>query len=229
MSFTKLTLDQFSSSINKIFNETSSDNDLSEILENLNSLMEISEKFTNLDSELEFYWNEIISDIISVIYCGISGQYRLAISGLRNILELACSAFFYLDHKIELKLYVNENFKADKYVSTIIHDYNFFKTNYIRTFNPQIDSIQTKDDSVSIYLNTTYAKLCDVVHGRYKSLIKKDKLAIGYSKMHFKKFEDSYVFTLSAIAILYVLRFNDFSNEEIIKLANKSGSLKLKV
>lgn len=227
MSFSKITLDHFSSSINNIFNETSLDNDLTKILEYLNSLIEISERFTEKDLELGFYWNEIISDIISVIYCGVSGQYRLAISGLRNTLELACSAFFYLDHKIELKLFMNENFKADKYVSAIINDYSFFKSNYIRTFNSNIDSIQVKEDSVSSYLNVTYAKLCDVVHGRYKSLTKTDKLTIEYSKPQFKRFEKTYFCTLSAIATMYVLRFNDFSNGEIVKLANESITFKM--
>ena len=227
MSYTKLTLEQFSSSINKIFNETLSDNDLANILEYLNTLFEISEKFITRDEDLEFYWNEIISDIISVIYCGTSGQYRLAISGLRNTLELACSAFYYLDHKVELKLFMNENFKADKYVSSLIHEYHFFKTNYIRTFNDNIDSIQVKEDSVSSFLNLTYSKLCDVVHGRYNSLTKTDNLTIEYSQSLYKKFEKSYTCTLSSIATLYILRFNDFSNTEICNLALKSKTLNL--
>lgn len=227
MSFTKQTLEHFLSSINKIFNETLKDNDLTNILEYLNCLIEIQERFTINDTELDFYWNEIVSDVISLINCGISGQYRLAISGLRNTLELACSAFFYLDHKIELKLYVNEDFKADKYVSSIVSEYHFFKTNYIKTFNSDITTLQTKDDSVSSYLNLTYGKLCDVVHGRYKSLTKSDKLKIEYSKDQFKKFEKMYICTLSAIATMYVLRFNDFTNSDLNNLAKQSQTINL--
>jgi len=227
MSFTKQTLEHFSHSIKDIFDETLKDNDLSVILEHLNSLFEIQERFKSQDQELNFYWNEIVSDVISLINCGISGQYRLAITGLRNTLELACSAFFYLDHKIELKLYINEDFKADKYVSAIVNDYHFFKTNYIKTFNPNITSLQKQEDSVSSYLNFTYGKLCDVVHGRYKSLTKTSELKIEYSKEQFKRFEKMFICTLSAIATMYVLRFNDFSNEELNKLAKESKTINI--
>jgi hypothetical protein len=227
MSYTKQTLEHFSKSINKIFDETLADNDLTSALEHLNTLLEIKERFTKKDTELEFYWNEIISDTISLMHCGISGQYRLAITGLRNTLELACSAFFYLDHKIELKLYVNEDFKADKYVSSIIHEFHFYKTTYIKTFNSKIGTIQVKEDSVSSYLNLTYAKLCDVVHGRYKSLTKANKLTVEYSKEQFKKFEKSYVCTLGAIATLYVLRFDDFTSKEINDLVKNTNTLNI--
>jgi len=227
MSYTKQTLSHFSKSINAIFEETLSDNDLTTILEYLNTLIEINDRFLAKDKELEFYWNEIISDTISSMHCGISGQYRLAITGLRNTLELACSAFFYLDHKIELKLYVNENFKADKYVSSIVHEYHFFKTNYINTFNGKIVDLQTQEDSVSSYLNLTYGKLCDVVHGRFKSLTKADKLQVEYSKDQFKKFEKSYKCTLGAIAALYVLRFDDFTSKEINSLVMETNTLNI--
>ncbi len=227
MSYTKQTLELFSSSINKIFDETLSDNDLSEILNYLNSLIEISERFIKKDSELGFYWNEIISDVLSVIHSGISGQYRLATTGLRNTLELVCSTFFYFDHKIELYLFINADFKADKYVSTLTNEYNFFKTNYIKSFNADIVRIQKNENSVSNYLNLTYGILCDVVHGRYKSLTKIDNNSIKYSKEQFKKFEKAYISTLSAIAVLYVLRFNDYSNPEINTLAKKSNTINL--
>lgn len=227
MSYTKHTLEHFSESINAIFRNTIDDNDLSIILQDLNSLIEIGEKFSLKDSNLEFYWNEIIADAISIINCGLSGQYRIAISGLRNILELACSAFFYLDHKIELSLYVNENFKSETYVSSIIHNFHFFKTIYIKTFYPDILSLQSSTDSVSCYLNLTYGKLSDVVHGRYKSLTKGNNLSVEYSKAEFKKFETMYFYTLSAIATLYILRFNDFENTEIVELAKKSKTLNI--
>lgn len=196
-------------------------------MEYLNTLIEINDRFVFKDKDLEFYWNEIISDTISLIHCGISGQYRLAITGLRNTLELACNAFFYLDHKIELKLYVNENFKANKYVSSIIHEYHFFKTTYINTFNGKIGTLQTQEDSVSSYLNLTYGKLCDVVHGRYKSLTKADNLTVEYSKEQFKKFETSYKCTLGVIATLYVLRFDDFTSNEINTLVKETNTINI--
>jgi len=227
MSYTKHTLKLFSKSINDIFDKTLSDNDLSTVLEYLNTLIEINDRFVTKDKELDFFWNEIISDTISLLHCGISGQYRLAITGLRNVLELACSAFFYLDHKIELKLFVNENFKADKYVSFIVQEYNFFKTNYINTFCENIRTIQTLENSVSSYLILTYGKLCDVVHGRYKSLTKAEKLTVEYSKVQFKKFEKSYKCTLGVIATLYVLRFDDFTSIEINSLVKETSTLNI--
>jgi hypothetical protein len=218
MSFSKQTLEQLSTAINQIVVKSQNDNDLTKILESLNSLIEIGERFNKKDNDLEFYWNEIISDTVSVIYCGVSGQYRLAIVGLRNILEMACCAFFYYDHKIELRLFIAEDSKADKYVSTLINDYHFFETQYIRVFYKDIENIQIQTDSISSFLRQTYGKLCDVVHGRYKALTKQDKLIIEYSKPLFKKFEKSYISTLSVIATLYVLRFNDLTNDEIKNL-----------
>ncbi len=227
MSYTKQTLEHLFKSNSKIFEETLDKTDLTDVLKHLNSLIEISDKVTQYDEELKPIWNEIISDTISIIYSSTSGHYRLAISGLRNILELGCNVFFYIDHKIEYKLYTDSNFKADKYVSSIINDYHFFKTEYIKTFNSSIETNQKKTDSCSQYLNTTYAKLCDVVHGRYHTLTKQTDLTIKFDLGLFKKFESMYKFTLSAIALMYVLRFNDTSNEDITELAKFSNTINI--
>lgn len=227
MSYTKQTIEHLFNANSKIFTETLENSDLTDILNNLNSIIEISDAFTDKDSDLKPIWNEIVSDIISIVFSAISGHYRLAISGLRNVLELGCNAFFYLDHKIEYKLYSNSDFKADKYVSTITNEYHFFKTEYIKAFNPNIESIQVKVDSCSGYLNTTYAKLCDVVHGRYKSLTKQNNLKIEYNHGLFKKFETMYNYTLSAIALMYVLRFNETENKNLDNLVKISKAIKL--
>lgn len=227
MSYTKQTLELLFKSNSKIFEETLDKNDLTKILANLNAIIEISEAFNQLDNDIEPIWNEILSDIISIIYASTSGHYRLAISGLRNVLELGCNAFFYLDHKIEYKLYSDSNFKADKYVSSIINDYHFFKTEYIKTFNPSIETIEKKQDSCSSYLSLTYAKLCDVVHGRYQTLTKQTDLKIEFDLSLFKKFEAMYNFTLSAIAMMYVLRFNDTSNQVLNDLVKVSNTINI--
>lgn len=227
MSFTKQTLQHITGSIGIIQSKTIDDNDLTDILETLNSIIEIGELISSSDEEIAFYWNEIISDSISVIFDAVSGQYRLSISGLRNILELACHSFYFLDHKIELNLFINENSKADKYVSTLISNHLFFTTSYIKTFCPNIDNLQTKEDSVSSCLNNNYIKLCDVVHGRYQTLTKTDYLKIDYSKELFKKFETAFLNTLSIISVMYILRFNDFTKDSIIALAKKTNVIKL--
>jgi hypothetical protein len=228
MSYTKQTLESLlKANSDSIFKETLEQNDLTEILNNLNNIIDLSESFNRVDNDIQPLWNEIISDIISIIFSSLSGHYRLSISGLRNLLELACSAFFYLDHKIEYKLYSNADFIADKYVSSMINDYHFFKTEYIKTFNNSIETIEVKPDSCSSYLTLTYKKLCDVVHGRYKTLTKTDNLIIEYNHNLFKKFETMYTHTLSAICVMYILRFNDISNPNLNKLAKFSKTINL--
>lgn len=229
MSYTKQTIEHLFKANSKIFHDTLEKSDLTELLDNLNCIIKISDLFNDYDNEIKPLWNEIISDLISIIFSATSGHYRLAISGLRNTLELGCNAFFYLDHKVEYKLYSNSDFKADKYVSTIINEYHFFKSDYINTFNSTIKSIEKEPDSCSSYLNTTYKKLCDVVHGRFNSLTKKSDLKIEYDHKLFKKFESMYNFTLSAIAMMYVLRFNDLSNSNINKLVKISKTIKIPV
>jgi hypothetical protein len=225
MSFSKQTLLHFTKSLNAISDQTQNDNDITAILMHLNALMDIAEDFSAKAPDLAFYWNEIISDVIGIINAGLSGQYRLAMGGLRGVLELGSSAFFYYDHKIELQLFINERLKADTYVSMLVSDYFFFKTAYVRVFKPDIDSIQSGTDSVANFLRETYSKLCDVVHGRHGTLTKLERLEINYSKPIFKKFESLLFDTLSCVALMYVLRFNKFDNLPITRLAHHSKAL----
>ena len=228
MSYTKQTFQGIIDSVSNIQKNTIEDNDLTGILEYLNSLMEIGENISKEDKELEFYWNEIVSDAISSVFSAISGQYRIAITGLRNVLELSCHAYFYHDHKIELSLFINENNKADKYVSNLVKNFDFFTSPYIKTFYPDIINIQTRDNSISDYLISLYSKLCDVVHGRFKTLTKKDSISIEYNKNLFKAFESNFKDVINIITCMYILRFNSSPNKALIKLANKSNTLKFK-
>ncbi|NQZ27933.1 MAG: hypothetical protein HRT55_16630 [Colwellia sp.] len=135
MSYTKNTLIALIENNNKIQSTTLDDNDLTHILEALNSIMEVGEIFSSSDSEIGFYWNEIVSEVIAVIHASISGYNRLALSGLRNIIELACHSFYFFDHKIEFNITKNEDSKASKYVSALIRDDSFYMTKYITSFN----------------------------------------------------------------------------------------------
>ncbi|MDX3916333.1 MAG: hypothetical protein QHC79_22525 [Pseudosphingobacterium sp.] len=203
------------------------ENDLTDCLDLINSVFYIQEKFAASNSELDPILNEIVSDIISAISSALLGHYRLATSGLRNVLELSCSALFYLDHKIEYKLYKDFDFKADKYVSTLINEYHFFKSTYIKTFYPNIVNIEKELDSCSSYLSRTYGKLCDVVHGRYLSLTKTNNLTFEYNQSHFSKFKTILEHTLGAFFLLYILRFNDFKNASILNTVKKTNVIKL--
>lgn len=226
LSYTKKTLDIIYQNNSRIFNETSDDNDLTQILEHLNLVIKVSESLSDKDLEVTPLCNEIIADTISSIMSAQMGFYRLAISGLRNILEMACSVFFYYDHKIEYKLFSCADFKADKYVSSIIANNHFFKSDYIQVFYENIKKIETKNDSCSDFLSTTYAGLCDFTHGRYKTLIHKEKLEIAYNKDSFKKFETIYNKVIGAICLMYFLRFNGFSDNTIKQLALKTNAIK---
>jgi len=227
MSYTKNTLkDYIIEHARSIQNDTMENNDLTEILNALNHILDIGEKVSENKSELGFYWNEIGSESISVIYASISGHNRLALSGLRNILELSCHAFYYYDHMIELNLSINENTKSDKYVSSLVRDDLFFTTGYIKTFNKEILNFETSKDSVSNFLKSEYKGLCDIVHGRHETLFKREELTIKYSPVEFKRFEKQYINLASAIAIMYILRFQDYSDIELNKLAMKRNIIK---
>lgn len=226
MSFTKITFNQILDAQNGIHKESLDNNDLTDILNLINSTIYIQEKMVDENSDLKPILNEIVSDVISVISAALQGHYRLAASGLRNILEISCSAIFYLDHPIEYKLYKDFDFKADKYVSTLVNEYYFFKTNYIKTFHSDIETIQKDPDSCSLYLSKTYAKLCDIVHGRFLTLTRTNELKIEYNQEQFSKFKTMLEYTLGALFVMYILRFNDFSNQDILKIVNKTNTLK---
>ncbi|RNB79944.1 hypothetical protein EDM59_26475 [Brevibacillus nitrificans] len=226
MSYTKATfINGFIEPVTSIQKQTIEDNDLTNILSHLNALLMIHEeiKENNKTNEL---WNEIISDSISSLHSASSGFYRLSIVSLRSLLELACNAIYYIDHEIEYKLFQQHDLKADRYVSTLVNEYMFFTSKYIHTFYPAIMSAQTSENSISNFLKKIYSELSDVVHGRYKTLTKTTGLEITYNRQMFKFFEDKFLKTLSIIAVMYVLRFNN-KEKELIALANISGVVKL--
>jgi hypothetical protein len=227
MSYTKQTFkSEILNPVNKIQEETINNIDLTKILEYTNQLFDIKERITEKDGEIGELWNEMVFDLLSSIHSASSGFYRSAIITLRSILEIGCYSIYYYDHKIEYNIFQTEDTKADKYVNTLVNNFEFFKTRYIKSFYGNIEKIQKKPDSVSEYLLRKYGELSDVVHGRYKSLIKIKKLSINYSKADFKKYEKLFCNVLSILSVLYVLRFDDFNNEELKELVNVSGVIK---
>jgi hypothetical protein len=119
-------------------------------------------------------------------------------------------------------MFQNEDLKADKYVNTLVNDYQFYTSKYIRSFHKNIDLEQSKEDSVCEFLRKIYAQLSDNVHGRYKNLTKIKGLEIKYDKELLKRYERLLTDTLSILAVLYILRFNDETNEEIVELSKIS-------
>jgi hypothetical protein len=228
LSFTKKTYqDNIINNVGKINIKTINDNDITPILNLIDNTLDILDGINNVDPDIGVLWNEIASDVISSIYSATSGFYRQAIITLRSVLELGCTSFFYVDHKVEYHLFKSHDAKADKYVSTLIRDYEFFTTNYIHSFYNDIELIQSSNNSVSNFLSNTYKQLSDVVHGRYKTLTKQNTLSIGYDKQQFNFFEDKLSLVLSILATMYVLRFNDTKNSSLITLVNTSRTVKL--
>ena len=228
MSYTKITFDdQFLKPISNIQKETLKSNDITDVLERLNTIMGVSEKIINVDKEIGELWNEIISDLLASIYSASSGFYRSAIIVLRSVLEIGCTSFFYYDHKIEYKMFKAENLKADKYVSTLVNDYDFFTTRYIKSFYPQIEEKQKSVNSISDALKKLYGELSDSLHGRYNNLTKLEGLEIKYDKIWFDRYKKHLFSVLSILTVLYTLRFNDAEDEDIIRLANQSKAVVL--
>ncbi len=224
MSYTKtLVKESLRNSTNIIQDKSLEDNDTTLIWDYLNASMDISQNIMAQDKEIGILWNEIINDIIASIYMALSGFYRPGIVILRSVLEIGCNSIFYYDHKIEYNMFQQQNAKADKYVNTLVNEYSFFTTKYIAVFYSNIEVLQTCEDSVSNYLKKIYSNLSDNVHGRYETLTKtNEELAIVYDKGFFKRYEKLLFSTLSILAVLYILRFNDTSKITINRLANIS-------
>lgn len=200
-------------------------NNWEQYLKNLNSLISMHEYLCEKHYEpFGVMWNEIVNDTIAVIFNALSGFYHTAIINLRSILEIACSSFYYYDHLIEYHLYEKEGQIADTYVSRLINDYQFYTTKYIRGFYKDIDAIQKEVNSVSLFLKSLYSNLCDVVHGRYSTFTKRDELKIEYSIDELKRFEKQFNKVLGVIAVMFVLRFSEYSDDaNISTLANTIG------
>lgn len=228
MSYTKSTFESMiSQPVQSIQVKTIEEIDFTDILKYLNATIYMSEKIATKDSLIGELWNEIVYDLLASIHSASCGFYRSAIVVLRSVLELGCNSFFYLDHQIEYSIFRNANSKADKYVSVLINEYDFYKSAYIESFFPNIITCQIKQDSVSEFLKRIYASLSDVVHGRHNSLIKANGLEIKYEVEFFKRYQKLLFDTLSILAVMYALRFQDFSDVELVELSNKSGVVRL--
>ncbi|MFC8151476.1 hypothetical protein ACFUP3_17515, partial [Bacillus paralicheniformis] len=202
-------------------------NDITPLLGLLDNSLDIVEYLSNNNPDNVGLWNEIVSDIIASINSATSGFYRQAIITLRSILELGCTAFYYMDHKIEYHMFKTYDGKADKYVSTLIREHNFFTTKYIHYFYPNIEKKQKEVNSVSDYLNRLYKDLSDAVHGRYKTLTKTDDLKIYYDIDQFKFFQDKLQAVVGILVTMFVLRYNITNKNELCSLVNRIGVVNL--
>lgn len=226
MSYTK---DIFENNINKsveeIISNTLLKNDCSILLNQVNNMMTVRDEFVEENEECGLLWNEICIDVISVINSAFSGFYRTAIIGLRSIFEMGCSSIYYHDHMIEYYLFKNENMKADKYVSSLVNEHNFFKTKYIKAFNIEFSEKQTEEDSVAKYLTKLYGELSDVVHGRYNKLTNIEKFKIEYDVNRYKQFENLFIKTTNILLVLAILRFsiNDITIVDKNKIFENTG------
>jgi len=226
MSYTKDILERFvNEPVKDIKKKTIEHNDCSEMLERVNNLFTVRDKFIERNSECGTLWNEICIDALAIINSAFSGFYRTATIGLRSILEMGCSSIFYYDHLIEYYMFQKENMKADKYVSVLVNEYNFFKTKYIRAFKNNIDELQTEEDSVSRSLTRLYSELSDVVHGRYEKLSNVDEFNIEYNVEQYKQFEKLFIKTVDTLLLLATLRF-DIELESQDKIFRNTGVIK---
>lgn len=155
MSYTKtMYKEQILEPVINITQRSLEDNDFSPILDKINIVLDMLEGISSTNSKVGEIWNELSSDVISSIYSATSGFYRQAILSLRSVLELGCSSFFYLDHKVEHEMFIQFNTKADKYVSSLVRDYAFFTSQYISAFYGEISQIENGRDSISTGLGT---------------------------------------------------------------------------
>lgn len=209
--------------ISDIHQESMKKVDFQEMLEYINVFISIKEILQMEDEQVFNIWNDIISDSIACVYNALSGFYHTANIGLRSILEMACSTFYYYDHKIEHYLYTEQNAKADKYVNTLVDNFDFYKTNYIKAFYKQIEDQEQDFDAVSKHLKRIYAKLCDIVHGRFYTLSKTNELIIEFDMNQFNYFQDNFKNVISTVVLLFVLRFYESATQEMKEKAQKIG------
>lgn len=209
MAYTKEIINNFLfTPVGEIQKETVANNDCAKLLEELNTFLILRDTIIQKSNDIGELWNEMCIDLLSIINSAYSGFYRTAVIGLRSVFEMGCSSLFYLDHPIEFYLFQKENYKADKYVSTLVNDYSFYKTKYIKAFNASFHEIQKEEDVISKYLQRLYAELSDVVHGRYNKLANTNDFHIYYDMKKYKRFEDLYRKTVSILIIMVQLRLN---------------------
>lgn len=226
MSYTKEIFENFfNNPINHIKNETMQNNDCSALLERINNLMSVRDEFISKDEECGTLWNEICIDALSAINSAFSGFYRTAIIDLRSIFEMGCNSLYYYDHKIEYYMFKNENAKADKYVSVLVNEHDFYKTKYIKSFKSGYESMLVEEDCVSKYLSKLYGELSDVVHGRYNRLINIQTYEVKYRIDEYKQFEKLFLKTIDIMLVMAILRL-DISIENENEIFKNTGVIK---
>ena len=110
----------------------------------------------------------------------------------------------------------------------MFHKYfhHFFTTKYIECFAKDIKDIEKANNAIADRLKRIYKKQCDIVHGRYKSLLKASKLSIEYDKIQFEKFEKMLIETMSIISVMFILRFDMRENDTLLELAEYTEVIK---
>lgn len=209
--------------VSSIHQESLKKVDFKDMLEYINIFISIKEILQLEDEKVFNIWNDIINDSIACVYNALSGFYHTANIGLRSIFEMACSTFYYYDHKIEYYLYAEQNAKADKYVNTLVDNFDFYKTKYIKAFYEQIEEQEQDFDAISKHLKRIYAKLCDIVHGRFYTLTKTKELIIEFDMGQLNYFQDNFQDVISTLILLFTLRFNNSATKEMKVNAQKIG------
>ena len=226
MSFTKdLYRQTFIQSSEKIANQTLATSNVQPVLDCLNLFLEIKDIMNTNNIKNRELWDEVVCDVSGAIHSTICGFYRPGIIALRSLLELSCMFFYFYNHEVEYYLYKNEDAKADKYVSVLVRDYDFFKTKYIKSFFPNITSIESESDAISKELVNLYKDLSDIVHGRYKTLVSKDLTKIEYSIEDYVNFEKFFTRVTQIICIMFSLLFDKYCTSNILGYAKNNGAI----
>ncbi|MGI2079683.1 hypothetical protein N5094_04560 [Shewanella putrefaciens] len=224
MSFSKIEIDNIYSYIEGIKNDTLKSEDISIQLEALDRLMDVSELYVARNFETSFYFNEIKADMVSILVSAISGNYRLAICGLRGVLELACHSFYYPDHIVEFRIFNENNEQATRYVTALISNDSFYTTKYICSFRSDSVFKEVKENAFSERLKLQYKKLCDYVHGRGNSFMKRSNEKIEYDSKYFSDFSCNYLNVISLIILMYELRYS--TSGKVVDFLENSKYLK---
>jgi hypothetical protein len=183
MSFEKLEIEKIFKYISEIKDETLTKVIVSDELEIIDLLIHLSSEFSKENEGLSHYFDEINSDMVAILLNAITGNYRLSICGLRGVLELLCHAFYYDDHMVEYRMFDTENEQATRYVTTLINEQDFFKSKYIKALQSSSKYKEIKANIFSDYMKKEYKELCNYVHGRGDSFMKKETDRIEFNEL----------------------------------------------
>lgn len=223
MSFTKRQVEKLFQYAAEIKDETLENVDSSSELEAFNLVLNIAEEFRKKHTDLGYYFDEIQSDMLSILQSGLTGNYRLAIGGLRGVLELICHVFYYCDHPLERKIFIDNDECATRYVSSLVQNESFFKTKYIKAFNANSKFEEVKTDAFAHLLVNEYKNLCDHVHGRTRSLTKIESQHISFDIKLYAALSKYYQNIVSILAMMFEFKFP--GNEDVTKRVGSSPYL----